>query len=156
MMQNRKGFTLIELLAVIVILAIIALITTPTILNVMENSRRDAAKDKAYGTIQAVQLAYTQAQISYEVNLPYTVDFSSKSDGASDGTTEKGFTYVEGQEVQASGEMPTAGQIKIDENGQIYIATNDVNNSAALKFGNYYCYDLGADQNHEVACARRS
>ena len=47
MMQNRKGFTLIELLAVIVILAIIALITTPTILNVMENSRRDAAKDKA-------------------------------------------------------------------------------------------------------------
>ena len=64
MMQNRKGFTLIELLAVIVILAIIALITTPTILNVMENSRRDAAKDKAYGTIQAVQLAYTQPKLA--------------------------------------------------------------------------------------------
>ena len=153
-MQNRKGFTLIELLAVIVILAIIALITTPTILNVMENSRRDAAKDKAYGTIKAVQLAYTQAQVSYEVNMPYTVDFSSKSDGSKDGSTEKGFTYVEGQEVQASGEMPTAGKITIGTNGQIYIATEDVNNGAALKFGNYYCYDLGANKNHEVACKR--
>ena len=154
MMQNRKGFTLIELLAVIVILAIIALITTPTILNVMENSRRDAAKDKAYGTIQAVQLAYTQAQVSYEVNMPYTVDFSKNEAGTSEGTT--GYTHVAGQEVQASGEMPTAGKITIGTNGQIYIATEDVNNSAALKFGNYYCYDLGADQNHEVACARRS
>ena len=154
MMQNRKGFTLIELLAVIVILAIIALITTPTILNVMENSRRDAAKDKAYGTIQAVQLAYTQAQISYEVNLPYTVDFSSKSDGSSDSTTDKGFTYVEGQEVQASGEMPTAGQVLIDNDGQIYINATESNYKSGLKFGNYYCYDLGATKNHEVACKR--
>ena len=154
MMQNRKGFTLIELLAVIVILAIIALITTPTILNVMENSRRDAAKDKAYGTIQAVQLAYTQAQIRYEVNLPYTVDFSSKRDGSSDSSTEKGFTYVEGQEVQASGEMPTAGQVLIDNDGQIYIKATESNYKSGLKFGNYYCYDLGANKNHEVACKR--
>ncbi len=143
MMQNRKGFTLIELLAVIVILAIIALITTPTIL-----------KDKAYGTIKAVQLAYTQAQVSYEVNMPYTVDFSSKRDGASDGSTEKGFTYVEGQEVQASGEMPTAGQVLIDNDGQIYIKATESNYKSGLKFGNYYCYDLGANKNHEVACKR--
>ena len=120
----------------------------------MENSRRDAAKDKAYGTIQAVQLAYTQAQISYEVNLPYTVDFSSKSDGSKDGSTEKGFTYVEGQEVQASGEMPTAGQVLIDNDGQIYIKATESNYKSGLKFGNYYCYDLGANKNHEVACKR--
>ena len=35
--MNKKGFTLIELLAVIVILAVIALIATPMILNVIEN-----------------------------------------------------------------------------------------------------------------------
>ena len=152
MMQNRKGFTLIELLAVIVILAIIALITTPTILNVMENSRRDAAKDKAYGTIQAVQLAYTQAQVSYEVNMPYTVDFSKNEAGTSEGTT--GYTHVAGQEVQASGEMPTAGQVLIDNDGQIYINATESNYKSGLKFGNYYCYDLGANKNHEVACKR--
>ena len=94
------------------------------------------------------------AQISYEVNLPYTVDFSSKRDGSSDSSTEKGFTYVEGQEVQASGEMPTAGQVLIDNDGQIYINATERNYKSGLKFGNYYCYDLGANKNHEVACKR--
>jgi len=32
-MRNMKGFTLVELLAVIVILAVVALVTTPLILN---------------------------------------------------------------------------------------------------------------------------
>ena len=35
----KKGFTLIELLAVIVILAIIALIATPVILNIIGDSK---------------------------------------------------------------------------------------------------------------------
>ena len=39
MRENYKGFTLVELLAIIVILAIIALITTPIILNIIEKSR---------------------------------------------------------------------------------------------------------------------
>ena len=38
----RKGFTLIELLAVIIILAIIALIATPIILNVIDDSKKSA------------------------------------------------------------------------------------------------------------------
>ena len=39
----KKGFTLVELLAVIVILALVALITIPVILNVVDKS-----KDKTY------------------------------------------------------------------------------------------------------------
>lgn len=54
-MKNKLGFTLIELLAVIVILAIIALITTPIILNVIEDARKQAVKDSAYGYIDAVE-----------------------------------------------------------------------------------------------------
>ena len=46
---TRNAFTLIELLAIIVILAIIAVITVPIILNIIENSRRGAATDSAYG-----------------------------------------------------------------------------------------------------------
>ena len=40
MKNNTKGFTLIELLAVIVILAVIALIASPIILNIIQSSQR--------------------------------------------------------------------------------------------------------------------
>ena len=55
MKMNKKGFTLIELLAVIVILAIIALIATPLILNVIDQAREGAAKNSAYGYASAVE-----------------------------------------------------------------------------------------------------
>ena len=43
----KKGFTLIELLAVIIILAIVALIATPIILNVVEDARISAGRSEA-------------------------------------------------------------------------------------------------------------
>ena len=49
--MNKKGFTLIELLAVIVILAVIALIATPLIMNTI-NDARDSAMQRSVGNIQ--------------------------------------------------------------------------------------------------------
>lgn len=46
MKKNRNGFTLIELLATLVILAILALITTPIVLNSIKNTR-EGAKDRS-------------------------------------------------------------------------------------------------------------
>ena len=43
----KKGFTLIELLAVIIILAIVALIATPIILNVISDARASAGRSEA-------------------------------------------------------------------------------------------------------------
>ena len=43
----KKGFTLIELLAVIVILAIIALIATPIILNIIDDAKEQSVKSSA-------------------------------------------------------------------------------------------------------------
>ena len=48
-MKKKKGFTLIELLAVIVILAIIALIATPIVLNIIKTSRKGAFARSAEG-----------------------------------------------------------------------------------------------------------
>ena len=53
--NKNKGFTLVELLAVIVILAVIALIATPIILNIVNNAKKSAAKDSAYGYIKAIE-----------------------------------------------------------------------------------------------------
>ena len=53
--MNKKGFTLIELLAVIVILAVIALIATPVVMNSINNARQGAAENAGYGVIKAVE-----------------------------------------------------------------------------------------------------
>ena len=131
MRKNNKGFTLIELLAVIVILAIIALITAPIILNVIENARVEAAKDKAWGTIDAVKLAYAQDQTSnagdnqYELGQAITFD-------------EDGFAEVGETQVKASGEMPSGGTVTINQDGSI--------SATDLVFGGkYHCSTQSAD-----------
>lgn len=62
--MKNKGFTLIELLAVIVILAIIALIATPIILGIIEDSRTAAKKESAKLVLSSVKLAYSTASIN--------------------------------------------------------------------------------------------
>ena len=64
--MKRKGFTLIELLAVIVILAIIALIVTPTILGVIEKARKGASEQSALGYIDAVEKQVAINQVKNE------------------------------------------------------------------------------------------
>ena len=58
-MKSNKGFTLIELLAVIVILAIVALVATPVILNIIQSSTDNAKESSSRLVIKSVELAYT-------------------------------------------------------------------------------------------------
>ena len=51
----KKGFTLIELLAVIVILAVIALIATPIVLNVIEKAKIGSAESSMLGYVDAIE-----------------------------------------------------------------------------------------------------
>ena len=55
-MKNKKGFTLIELLAVIVVLAIIALIVTPIVSNIVKSVKLSSLKTSAYGLIESAKL----------------------------------------------------------------------------------------------------
>lgn len=76
MKSNKKGFTLIELLAVIVILAIIALIATPIILNVIDTARKGAKESSALGYIDAVEKHVMISQVENDLIIPsgtYTV-----------------------------------------------------------------------------------
>ncbi len=76
--MNKKGFTLVELLAVIVILAIIALIATPIIMNVVNNARLEAAKRSVEGYAKALESSYyIQLMSGQDVDIKnVTADYS--------------------------------------------------------------------------------
>ncbi len=57
-MKKRNGFTLIELLAVIVVLAIIMIIAIPTVLDVMNNARKQSFVIAIDKYVTAVQQQY--------------------------------------------------------------------------------------------------
>ena len=105
-MKRKKGFTLIELLAIIVILAIIAVITVPIILNVIENSKKGAAQDSAYG-YKASVMDYYATLLAQDNNLrlngQYTVSNGTLT-GDFGGTTES-------KNIPISGTKPTSGAL---------------------------------------------
>ncbi len=92
--MKNKGFTLIELLAVIVILAIIALIATPIILGIINQSRIGAAEASATAIIKAVGDAYGQAVLAANGDLPTLEGVAAKfkMDNAKMNASEKTIT----------------------------------------------------------------
>ena len=115
--MKKKGFTLIELLAVIVVLAIIALIATPIILGVIENSRKKAFEDTGYGVVDAVR--------------HYYIDKLSK-DGV---VGEQTFTFPNSG-LSLSGTEPAGGKAKLHADGTIEIAIHN----------NSYCVTKGKEE----------
>ena len=97
MKEKNKGFTLVELLAVIVILALIALIATPIILNVINDAKKQAAKDSAYGYMDAVE--------------KYIVSSELEDKSIKDGTYT--VEYLNSMGVSVKGSTPDNGNIEI-------------------------------------------
>jgi len=113
--MNKKGFTLVELLAVIVILAIIALIATPVILNVIEKSKKGAAKNSALGYTEAVE-----KQIA--INLLDEDTINEITDGV--------YTVNEltNKKVKVKGDKPSEGWVEIEKKQVV---------SYSIKIGDY-------------------
>ena len=96
--MNKKGFTLIELLAVIVILAIIALISTPIILGIIDDTKKSAIEESARAYLHAIE---QQTIISEMVE-----DEAPIFDG---------LYNLPMKEVTVSGTTPTSGWVLIEE-----------------------------------------
>lgn len=91
--MKNKGFTLIELLAVIVILAIIALIATPVILGIIEDSQKSANERSAEMMKSGVQNAYTSYLMANNGEYPTAItDFLTQKFYTVDGSTATGST----------------------------------------------------------------
>ncbi len=102
--MNRKGFTLLELLAVVIILAVIALITTPIIYGLINNSREKAFVDTGYGLISAARTYQTKAAGNNE-SLDLRIDYKNSDQD----TIHK---------LGVRGALPNSGVFHIDENGK--------------------------------------
>ena len=98
--MKRKGFTLIELLAVIIVLAIIALIATPIIFNVIENAKIKSLENSCYGVIDAVRTNYS------ENLLNSTRECKDENDKNCGGKIE---TNGNVKELTVAGEQPSGG-----------------------------------------------
>ena len=71
--MKNKGFTLIELLAVIIILAIIAVISTPVIMDLINRSRYGAFSASKRNIERAAELYYAKnaASIIWDNDISY-------------------------------------------------------------------------------------
>lgn len=106
--MNKKGFTLIELLAIIVILAVIALISTPIITDTIANVRKNADKQSATNYIDTIETKLTEAAMEYP-DIRYSATLVADTDA---GVRAWGCTHCTGD-----GTSNTAGTIAIDFSG---------------------------------------
>ncbi len=63
-MRKSKGFTLVELLAVIVILAVLVLLAVPSVIKMLDNSKKNAFQVEANSLIESAKLAYAQDMLT--------------------------------------------------------------------------------------------
>ena len=115
-MKNKKGFTLIELLAVIVVLAIIALIATPIVMNTIKNAKKGAAERTADNYIKQVETAVAESRIdgTKVANGTYNI----QPDGNLCPESGCGENDKDKITIDMSGTKPTSGKIKIT-NGSV-------------------------------------
>ena len=120
MKEKNKGFTLVELLAVIVILALIALIATPIILNVINDAKKQAAKDSAYGYMDAVEKYIVSSELedksiqdrTYSVEELNSMGVSVKGSTPDNGNIEIKNSSVKSYDIGIDGYVVSNGEVK--------------------------------------------
>ena len=113
--MKRKGFTLIELLAVIVVLAIIALIATPIVMNTIKNAKKGAAERSADNYVKAVEQKVAESRI--DGTKIANGDYQIQSDGNLCPLLGCGTDNKDKITIDMSGNKPTSGIIKIENGG---------------------------------------
>ena len=106
--MKKRGFTLIELLAVIIILAIIALIATPIVMRVIENSKKGAAERSAENYARAVETEIMALKANGTIIEDGIYALDSNGDVCLDSECTNKL------EVAMTGENPSSGRVNIE------------------------------------------
>lgn len=112
-MKKNKGFTLIELLAVIVILAVIALIATPIVLNLIESARKGAVVRSAEGLLKASNFYYASEQ--FNPDAIESISFNCDDSGCISTKVDENNNPIK---LDLDGKVGT-GDVNIDEDGKV-------------------------------------
>lgn len=153
MKKNAKGFTLIELLAVIVILAVIALIATPTILSMIDKSRKGAAEQSMLAYVNTIEkellldnMEHSTLQYGiFDITGPRAITLR-KADGTTTGNSPVNLEIKGDSPVKTGDPASYDGQyIYVDDKGFVV--------QAELKFSSYYIiyhYDVNSASAKDV------
>ena len=108
--MKRKGFTLIELLGVIVVLAVIAIITTPVILGVIEKSKKESYRNSIYGIMESanIYLANHLTSIGKTKEIAFTCNGINCSN-------------EEGDSLDFKGTVPKSGTFYLNGTGEVTV-----------------------------------
>ena len=126
-MSNRmwiKGFTLVELLAVLLILAILVLITTPIVLNVVIKANENAFLDTAYSIDKAADNYYTSLATSGN-SVPLLITYT-ESEITTTFVNEEGNVETTSENyLNYTGRHPYSGNVYISAEGEVEMAIYD-------------------------------
>ena len=107
--MKKKGFTLIELLAVIVILAVVALISMPLVLNTIDKAKKGAAEESANSYVSAIETAIVSDMMNSNYNYNPEQTFTLSDNGKKIVNGEKEL------EINIKGTYPTSGSVVIKD-----------------------------------------
>ena len=113
--MRNKGFTLIELLAVIVILAIIALIATPIVLNIIEDTKSESKERSAELYLKALNLTISDKQLKNEIINDGTYRIIANGNLCSGVPSSSETCIGEMIEIKMDGEKPDFGTVIIKD-----------------------------------------
>ncbi len=108
--MKRKGFTLIELLAVIVVLAVIAIITTPVILGVIEKSKKESYRNSIYGIMESANIYLA----NHLTNIGKTKEIAFTCNGIN-------CSNEEGESLDFKGTVPKSGTFYLNGAGEVTV-----------------------------------
>ena len=87
-------------------LAILALIVTPVLFDIIEKAQRGAFEDSAYGIVDAAKLYYAGFYLDGKVK-------------------EEMFDFPNDTKLKISGEKPKSGSVRLDEDGKVALAISN-------------------------------
>ena len=144
---NNKGFTMIELLAAVAIMAVLLVITVPSMSRIILNSKRTAYADTALSYIRSakVKIANKEIKKTYDVDTTYYIDVRFLEESGVIAPSPFG-EWVEAYVIYTidSNDIPTFYFLSLDEQGWMIkrVKEDEIDKSVVIQDAIYESVDI--------------